>query len=70
MLRFGFEVVGLHRIIARVDERNAPSVRLLRRLEMRLEARLVENEYFKTNGPTNSTSRCSNGSGTPTFQHR
>ena len=47
MLRFGFEVVGLHRIIARVDERNEPSVRLLRRLGMREEAHLVENEFFK-----------------------
>jgi RimJ/RimL family protein N-acetyltransferase len=47
MVRFGFEVIGLHRIVARVDERNAASARLLRRLGMREEARLVENEFFK-----------------------
>ena len=47
VLRLGFEGLGLHRIIARIDERNEPSVRLVRRLGMRLEARLVENEWFK-----------------------
>jgi len=47
MLRFGFEVIGLHRIVARVDERNESSARLARRLGMREEARLVENEFFK-----------------------
>lgn len=47
MLRLGFEELGLHRIIARIDERNEPSVRLARRLGMRQEARLVENEFFK-----------------------
>ena len=47
MLRLGFEELGLHRIIARIDERNEPSVRLARRVGMRQEARLVENEFFK-----------------------
>lgn len=47
MLRLGFEDLGLHRIIARLDERNEPSARLARRLGMRQEARLVENELFK-----------------------
>jgi RimJ/RimL family protein N-acetyltransferase len=47
MLRLGFEELGLHRIIARLDERNEPSARLAQRLGMRLEARLVENEFFK-----------------------
>jgi RimJ/RimL family protein N-acetyltransferase len=47
LLRLGFEGLGLHRIIARIDERNGPSVRLVGRLGMRLEARLVENEWFK-----------------------
>ena len=47
MLRLGFEGLGLHRIIARIDERNDRSVRMVRRLGMRLEARLVENEWFK-----------------------
>jgi RimJ/RimL family protein N-acetyltransferase len=47
LLRLGFEELGLHRIIARLDERNEASARLARRLGMRQEARLVENEYFK-----------------------
>ena len=47
LLRLGFEGLGLHRIIARIDERNEPSIRMVRRLGMRLEARLVENEWFK-----------------------
>jgi RimJ/RimL family protein N-acetyltransferase len=47
MLRLGFEGLGLHRIFARIDERNQPSVRLARRLGMRQEARLVDNEFFK-----------------------
>lgn len=47
VLRLGFEELGLHRIIARVDERNDSSVRLARRLGMRQEARLVHNELFK-----------------------
>lgn len=47
MLRLGFEDLGLHRIVARIDERNDPSVRLARRLGMRQEARLVDSELFK-----------------------
>jgi RimJ/RimL family protein N-acetyltransferase len=47
MLRLGFEELGLHRIVARIDEDNEPSVRLARRLGMRQEARLVHNEFFK-----------------------
>jgi RimJ/RimL family protein N-acetyltransferase len=47
MLRLGFEGLGLHRIIARLDERNDASARMARRLGMRLEARLVDNELFK-----------------------
>jgi RimJ/RimL family protein N-acetyltransferase len=47
MLRLGFEELGLHRIVARLDERNEPSARLARRVGMRQEARLVENEFFK-----------------------
>src|SRR6266536_2168767 len=47
LLRLGFDELGLHRIIARVDERNEPSAKLLRRLGMREEARLVHNEFFK-----------------------
>ncbi len=47
MLRLGFGALGLHRIVARIDERNEPSLRLARRLGMRQEARLVRNERFK-----------------------
>ena len=47
MLRLGFEGLGLHRIVARIDERNESSVKLARRLGMRQEARLVRNEFFK-----------------------
>lgn len=47
MLRLGFDELGLHRIVARIDERNEPSARLARRLGMRLEARLIHNEIFK-----------------------
>lgn len=47
MLRLGFEELGLHRIIARIDERNEPSARLARRVGMRQEAHLIENEIFK-----------------------
>ena len=47
MLRLGFEELGLHRIVARIEERNEPSVKLARRLGMRQEARLVDNEFFK-----------------------
>ena len=43
----GFEGLGLHRIVARIDERNKSSVKLARRLGMRQEARLVRNEFFK-----------------------
>ncbi len=47
LLRLGFDELGLHRIIARVDERNESSAKLARRLGMREEARLVHNEFFK-----------------------
>lgn len=47
VLRLAFEDLGLHRVIARLDERNEASARLARRLGMRQEARLVHNEIFK-----------------------
>jgi RimJ/RimL family protein N-acetyltransferase len=47
LLGLAFDRLGLHRVIARVDERNEPSARLARRLGMRQEARLVRNEFFK-----------------------
>jgi RimJ/RimL family protein N-acetyltransferase len=46
-LAMGFDGIGLHRVFARLDERNDASARLCRRLGMREEARLVENEWFK-----------------------
>ena len=47
MLRLGFDELGLHRIVARIDERNEASAKVARRLGMRQEARLVHNELFK-----------------------
>jgi RimJ/RimL family protein N-acetyltransferase len=46
LLRLGFEG-GLHRIVGRCDARNVGSARLMKRLGMRQEAHLVENEYIK-----------------------
>jgi RimJ/RimL family protein N-acetyltransferase len=46
-LRLMFEGLGLHRVVARIDARNAPSLRLAARLGMRQEAHLVANEWFK-----------------------
>ena len=42
-----FDGLGLHRVVARVDARNGPSLRLCERLGMRREAVLRENEWFK-----------------------
>ena len=47
MLRIAFEDVGLHRVIGRVEARNAASARVLEKLGMRREAHLVENEWVK-----------------------
>jgi RimJ/RimL family protein N-acetyltransferase len=47
MLRIGFEGLGLHRIIGRLDARNTASARVLERLGMRREAHLVQNEVVK-----------------------
>lgn len=47
MLSLGFETMRMHRIIARIDARNAPSAAVLARLGMRREAHLVRNELFK-----------------------
>src|SRR5690349_20021529 len=46
MLRLGFEVFELHRIIGRCDARNEASAGLMRRLGMRQEAHFVQNELF------------------------
>jgi RimJ/RimL family protein N-acetyltransferase len=47
VLALGFEGMGLHRLIARLDVRNLRSAALAERLGMRREAHLVENEWFK-----------------------
>ena len=47
MLRLGFDELGLHRIFAGCDPRNAGSLRVMDRLGMRREAEFVENEYLK-----------------------
>ena len=47
LLRLGFEELGLHRIVGRLDARNAASAAVLERLGMRQEAHLRENELVK-----------------------
>jgi RimJ/RimL family protein N-acetyltransferase len=47
LLELAFDGLGLHRVIARVDARNDASCAVLRRLGMRQEAYLVQNEWFK-----------------------
>lgn len=47
MLRLGFDHYGLHRIIGRIDARNAASAAVLERLGMRREAHFVRNEFWK-----------------------
>lgn len=47
VLHLGFDQLGLHRIIARIDARNEASARLAGRVGMRQEAHLVRNEFFK-----------------------
>jgi RimJ/RimL family protein N-acetyltransferase len=47
MLHLAFDQLGLHRVTARVDARNEPSLRLAERLGMRREAHLISNEWFK-----------------------
>jgi RimJ/RimL family protein N-acetyltransferase len=47
LLHLAFDQLGLHRVVARVDAANRPSLALATRLGMRQEAHLVENEWFK-----------------------
>ncbi len=47
MLDIAFDGLGLHRVIARIDSRNDASGAVLRRLGMRQEGYLVQNEWFK-----------------------
>jgi RimJ/RimL family protein N-acetyltransferase len=47
LLPLAFDGLGLHRLIGRIDARNVASANVLRRLGMRQEGVLVENEWFK-----------------------
>ena len=47
LMRLGFEELGLHRIVGRLDARNAASAAVLERLGMRREANFRENELVK-----------------------
>jgi RimJ/RimL family protein N-acetyltransferase len=47
LLQLAFDEFGLHRVIGRLEPRNAASARLLERLGMRQEAHFVENEFVK-----------------------
>lgn len=47
LVELAFEGLGLHRVIGRIDARNDASAGVLRRIGMRQEAVLVENEWFK-----------------------
>jgi RimJ/RimL family protein N-acetyltransferase len=47
VLRLAFDGLGLHRVTARIEIRNDASAAVLRRLGMRQEAVLVQNEWFK-----------------------
>jgi RimJ/RimL family protein N-acetyltransferase len=47
LLALAFDGLDAHRVIGRIDERNHASGAVLRRLGMRQEAVLVENEWFK-----------------------
>jgi RimJ/RimL family protein N-acetyltransferase len=45
VLHLAFDELDLHRVIARIDARNTPSLRLARRLGMRQEAHMVESRW-------------------------
>jgi RimJ/RimL family protein N-acetyltransferase len=47
MLGIAFDDLDLHRVVARLDSRNHASAAVLKRLGMRHEAHLVQNEWFK-----------------------
>jgi RimJ/RimL family protein N-acetyltransferase len=47
LLAFAFETMGLHRVVGRLEPRNAGSARVLEKLGMRREAHLLENEWVK-----------------------
>ena len=47
LLAIAFDVLGLHRVIGRLEARNVASARVLEKLGFRREAHLVENEFVK-----------------------
>jgi len=47
ILQYGFEQIGVHRIIAKCNPENSASRKLLERLSMRLEGQLKKPAYFK-----------------------
>jgi len=47
LLEYAFDTLGLHRVVAIADCRNAPSVALLERVGMRREGHFLENVWFK-----------------------
>jgi aminoglycoside 6'-N-acetyltransferase len=47
MLEFGFEKMGLHRIVAEMDTRVVGSAEVATKLGMRQEAEFCEVEFFK-----------------------
>jgi RimJ/RimL family protein N-acetyltransferase len=47
LLDYAFGTLGLHRVVAIADCRNAPSVALLERVGMRREGHFLENVWFK-----------------------
>lgn len=47
LLDYAFATLGLHRVCATTDCRNAPSVALLERVGMRREAHLLQHVWFK-----------------------
>jgi RimJ/RimL family protein N-acetyltransferase len=47
LLAIAFDELGLHRVLGRADARNTASIALQRRLGMRQEAHLVQNEFVK-----------------------
>ena len=47
VLDYAFESLGLNRVIATTDCRNAPSVALMERLGMRREGHFIQNAWFK-----------------------
>jgi len=47
LIDFGFDGMGFHRVVGRLEVRNTASARVLEKLGMRREALLVENEWVK-----------------------